>query len=215
MPQRRSPLMMIAIVAGAVVLLVVGGIASRLLFDNNHKDESLTATQTPTLVNDVTPKAGSRGNQNQNEAPPGPTERPSPQSTAPPPENRALKREIEDTLNNWAAAARDHDLDAQMSYYADTLDTYFLRRNVSAAYVRSTRDLAFSRYTKLDVQLGPITVDIDPSGSIATATFDKTYRFEGDKILSGSVRQELTLTNISGRWLITGERDKHVYYVNK
>lgn len=215
-PRKLSPLMVIALIAGASLLLLVGGIASRLLFDSNHKDNSLATTQTPAPTNDVTPTSGQRVTQNQSQPVPRPTERAQPQPTEPLRfENRALKREVEDTLNGWAAAARDHDLDAQMSYYADSLDTYFLRRKVSAAYVRSTRERAFTRYTKMEVQLGPITVEFDPSETIATATFDKTYRFEGDKILSGSVRQEVWLTKISGSWRITGERDMRVYYLNR
>lgn len=215
-PWQFSPSVVIALIAGAAVLLLVGGIASRFVFVNNQNDNSLVTTQTTAATNGVTPTDGPRATQPQSLPTPRQSERASPQPTEPPlVDNRALKREVEDTLNGWAAAARGHDLDAQMSYYADSLDTYFLRRKVSAAYVRSTRELAFSRYYKLDVQLGSITVELDPSETIATATFDKTYRFEGDKILSGSVRQEITLTNFSGRWLITGERDKHVYYTNK
>jgi ketosteroid isomerase-like protein len=214
-PQKRSPLTLIALIAGAAVLLLVGGIASRFLFDNNHKDNNPTTTQTPAPANDVTPTSEQRATQTQSQPLPRPTERALPQPTEPPLlDNRALTREVEDTLNGWAAAARGHDLDAQMSYYADSLDTYFRRQNVSAAYVRSTREAAFTRYTTLDIQLGVISVEFNPSGTIATATFDKTYRFEGDKILSGSVRQVLSLTKIAGRWRITGERDIHVYYTN-
>ncbi len=217
-PQKRSPVMVIGLIAGAAVLLLVGGIASRLLFDNNHKDNSLATTQTqvPATTNDLTPPTGQGAAQTQSQPLPRSTEPPLAQPTQPPLlDNRASKREIEETLNGWAGAAGGHDLDGQMSYYADSLDTYFRRRNVSAGYVRKTKEAAFTRYTTMDVQLGPITVEIDPSGTLATATFDKTYRFEGDGVLSGSVRQEVSLTNISGRWRITGERDTHVYYTNK
>ena len=214
-PPKRKPLTVLALVAGAAVLLLVGGIASRLLFNNKPNDNSLITMETPAPTTAVTPSTLQTATQAQGQ-PPRPAERALPQPTQQPLlEHHALKQEIVDALNGWAAAARDHDLDAQMSYYADSLDTYFARRNVSAGYVRKTREAAFTRYTTLDVQLGPITVEIDPSGTIATATFDKTYRFEGDKILSGSVRQELSLTKISDRWRITGERDMHVYYTNR
>jgi hypothetical protein len=120
-----------------------------------------------------------------------------------------------ETLNGWAAAARGHDLDAQMSYYSGTINPYFLKRNVSSDYVRTTRAVAFSRYYKLDVQLNNINVELDPTGTQATATFDKAYTFEGEKRLSGSVQSMLWLTKYGPRWLITGERDLKVYYVNK
>jgi len=126
----------------------------------------------------------------------------------------AIEREVTATLNGWAAASQAHDLDTHMSYYADILDTYYLRSNVSADFVRADRARAYSRFTKLDIKLSNIEVTPDPSGTRATAVFDKTYNFEGDKYLSGSVRQAIWLKKIGGRWLITGEKDLQVYYVN-
>jgi ketosteroid isomerase-like protein len=127
----------------------------------------------------------------------------------------SVKNEVLVTLNGWAAAARAHDLDAQMSYYADVVDPYFLRHSVSAAGVRANRSVAYTRFAKLDVQLSNIEIAVDQSGTSATAMFDKAYSFEGEKYLSGSVRSMLWLTKSGSRWLISGERDLKVYYVNK
>lgn len=127
----------------------------------------------------------------------------------------SLRREVMQTLDGWAGAARAHDLDAQMTFYSETVDPYFKRRNVSAAEVRANRSLAFTRYYKLDVQLSNIDIVLDPSGVQATTTFDKTFAFEGDKYFSGSVKSMLWLTKFGSRWLITGEKDLKVYYINK
>lgn len=126
-----------------------------------------------------------------------------------------LKQEVFGTLDGWAAASRAHDLDAHMSYYAQTLDTYYKRYNVGVDFVRADRARAYNRYYKLDIQLSNVEITIDPSGERATAVLDKAFSFEGDKYLSGKVREMVWLAKISGRWLITGEKDVQVYYVNR
>jgi len=199
----------IAAIVGGILLLVLGGLGSRLLLsEGNPGANILTATPTPT----GSPKA-----EFANEKPPNRTqEQPAAKHVEPlRTNNQSLKQEVTDALNGWAAAARDHDLDQHMTYYADVLDTYFARHNVGVNYVRSSRTPAFTRYEKLDVQLSNIAVTIDQSGTVATTTFDKTYRFEGEKILSGSVQQAVVLTKISGHWRITSEQDVQVYYTNK
>ena len=197
----------VAAIGGGLLLLILGGVGSRLLL-SGRGGNILTApptpapSNTPALVNKSTPT--SRPDQTL-------PRRPEPDTH----DDNVLKREVVDTLNGWAAAAREHDLEQQMNYYADTLDTYYKQRNVGVAYVRSTREPAFTRYDKLDVRLTNIAVTLDASGTVATAVFDKTYRFEGEKILSGSVQQVIVLTKISERWRITKERDMRVYYTNK
>ncbi|MGA9994565.1 MAG: hypothetical protein WBP93_04075 [Pyrinomonadaceae bacterium] len=216
----RTALIVIAAVFGVVLLLVLGGVGSRLIFSNSTAEKNLSTTQTLDTSNNQVPNT-----QSNIASAPRPTFTPT--TTQTPNATRSesvmvtqvnassLKREAVDTLNGWAAASSAHDLDAHMSYYADTLDTYFGRQAVSASYVRADRARAYARYYKLDVQLSNIAVTLDPSGTAATATFDKTFRFEGDKILSGSVQQMIWLTMIGGRWKITGEKDLRVYYLNK
>jgi hypothetical protein len=104
-----------------------------------------------------------------------------------------------------------------MSYYADTLDVYYNKRNVGAGTVRADRQRAYDTYQTLDISLSNIRITPDATtGERATAVFDKTWSFEGeDKVTSGSVQQELRLAKMDGRWRITGERDLQVYYVNR
>lgn len=129
---------------------------------------------------------------------------------------RNSTREIEAALQGWVGASNAHDLDTHMSYYADTLDIYFSRTHVSSAYVRADRSRAYTRYNNLDVRLSNLSIRTeDTPATHATAVFDKSFRFEGDKVLSGSVQQTVWLTKIGGRWLITGEKDSKVYYLYK
>lgn len=235
-PSSRTALIAVAAVVGAVLLLVLGGIGSHLLFGSNPQEKNpgpttseKGASAAPGLSTTSNQVAATTNNNSTS------TTVPTMNAAAPPVQttnagrsvivsqpaapvqvdNSALKQGVLDTLNGWAAASRAHDLNTHMSYYADTLDTYFGRRGVSASYVRADRARAYTRYNSLDIQLSNIAVTVDPYGTTATAIFDKKYSFAGDKILSGAVQQMVWLTRIAGRWRITGEKDLRVYYVNK
>ncbi|MGB9181710.1 MAG: hypothetical protein WCB68_20940, partial [Pyrinomonadaceae bacterium] len=101
-----------------------------------------------------------------------------------------------------------------MSYYADTLETYYLTTNVSSARVRADRERAFDAYSDIEVELTNIRITPDPTNAErATTTFATTWTFEGDEKYShGSVQQKLWLQKTGGRWLITGEKDLQVYF---
>lgn len=201
----RTPVIIGLVVGGAAFFLLVGVLASRFLFDNTNRAELVNRTG-------VIAESGS------------PVSTPQPVTQLPQkptlsrnvvPNNSTLQDEAVSVLNNWAAAVRAHDLEQHLSYYADTLDVYYRKQNVGISYVRSSRRPAFTRFTTLDVQLANVVVNVDSSGNFATARFDKTYRFEGERTISGSVQQMITLTRINSMWRITGERDLQIYYLNK
>lgn len=144
------------------------------------------------------------------------TPSPTPTPTLAPENVAAIKEQVTATLNGWAASTRARDIDAHMNYYAEQLDTYYNARNVSASRVESDRDRAFSLYDTMDAQLSNLVITPDSSGERATAVFDKSWTFEGEKkYSSGSVQQKIWLTKINGRWQITGEKDLQIHYVNK
>jgi ketosteroid isomerase-like protein len=130
----------------------------------------------------------------------------------PPVDARAVRREVEQALDGWAQSTRDRDLNAHARFYADTLETFYQRQNVPAAQVLADRARAFTRYDELEVEIENVEITPDPTGARVTATFDKKWTFEADdKTSSGSVRQQLTLAKVGGRWLIIGEKDLQVY----
>ena len=196
-------------VLATVLLLGVGGLGVRMLLGTNRESTTNASDDLSAQRNESTSVSQPSRMATPSAIPPTPT------VNIPPASASSLRNEVLVTLNGWAGAARAHDLDAQMSYYADVVDPYFLRHNVSVSSVRANRSVAYTRYSKLDVQLSNIDIAIDQSGTSAIATFDKAYSFEGEKYLSGSVRSMLWLTKNASRWLITGERDLKVYYVNK
>ncbi len=122
----------------------------------------------------------------------------------------AAQREIAALLENWTAATRAHNLDGHMSFYADTLDTYYMKRGASVEQVRADRARAFTRYKTLDVKLSELRITPDASGTHATAIFNKSWDFGGDRHSTGEVKQMMWLTKVGGRWLITGEKDLQV-----
>jgi ketosteroid isomerase-like protein len=138
-----------------------------------------------------------------------------PASTPTPVDTSAIRDQVVTTVNGWASATRARDIDAHMSYYADRLDVYYKASNVSSSRVRADREKAYAVFSSLDVRLTNIKVTPDPAGQRASAIFDKTWNFTGEKYSSGSVQQMMWFEKTGGRWLITGEKELQVYYVNR
>ncbi|MBA3767492.1 MAG: hypothetical protein H0W99_10980 [Acidobacteria bacterium] len=195
-------------IAATVLVLALGGLGAWLLFggkqDNGSGNVRVDRDRTTGTQTSGSPTA----------TPAAQTPSPSP---APSPVNMtALRKEVTDTLNGWAQSSMERDIDTHMSYYADTLDIYYTKTNVSASVVRADRRRAYDTYSKLDIELSNILITPDPAGRLANAILDKTWSFENDeKSNSGSVQQEIRLAKKDGRWLIIGEKDVQVYYVNK
>lgn len=122
----------------------------------------------------------------------------------------AVKKEINDFLQSWAASFANHDLDAHMSSYAETLDIYNDGTNVNAGHVRAERLRELEEYSNISLELSSIRITLD-SGSRAIAIFDKTWGFYGNKRYTGSARQEVWLAKSNGRWRITGEKTLQIY----
>jgi ketosteroid isomerase-like protein len=126
-----------------------------------------------------------------------------------------VRAEVSSVISSWAAAARAHDLNAQMEFYADTVSPYYKASSYSVSKIRAERQRVYALYDTLDVDITNIKISPDSSGEKAIAVFDKTWTFEGDeKFSSGSVQQQLWFTKVGTRWLITGEKDLKVYYIN-
>jgi hypothetical protein len=127
----------------------------------------------------------------------------------------AVQREVGTALNSWAASTTGKNLFEHMRFYAETLETYYLKQNVPVQQVHNDRARAFTRYDDMEVYLNNVEIKPDPSGTRATAVFDKTWDFEADdKHSTGSVRQQLTFARVGDRWLIVGEKDLQVHYQN-
>jgi hypothetical protein len=111
-------------------------------------------------------------------------------------------------LQEWIAKVREHDLNGHMACYADILEPFYKKRARSSSEVWAEVAPAFSRYSTLDIYLSDVNVNVDSSGTHATATFVKTWNFQGEKNFSGVVRQLVWLIKREGRWLISGIKEQ-------
>jgi ketosteroid isomerase-like protein len=201
-------------VIATLILIALGGVGAWFIFKS---DKPANSNRTETNQSQNGQSTGPNNNLNGSSSPQANT---SPSTGASPAitpvDTSAVREQVTAVLNGWTSASRAHDLEGHMSHYADTLDTYYNASNVSASRVRADRARAYALYTTLDIELSNVKVTSDPSGNTASAVFDKTWTFEGsEKYSSGSVHQKIWLTKIGGRWLITGEKDLQVYYVNR
>ena len=165
--------------------------------NNNKQSVNITNTNKLTNVNTVS------------------TPTPTPKPTLNPAAESAAKSDVADVIGSWKSASENLDLNAHMSYYADTVD-YYKGGNVSASKVRADKQKAYNMYNNVSVDISNVKTTIDPSGEKATAIFDKEWLFENsEKTNSGKVQQQLQLAKIGGKWRITSEKDLKIYYVNK
>ncbi len=210
-PKSQSSGLVIALtVTVAILLLALGGIGAWALLKDKRADETDGGRPRREQGN-----ISSQKNSNTRTASNVPVTPSATPTAATPIDTVAIQEQVTATLNRWAAASMARDLDAHMSYYADTLDVYYSKSGVSASQVRADRARAYEVYSTLDIRLTNLKVAVERSGERASATFDKTWNFEGSKYSSGSVQQKIWLAKRDGRWLITGEKDLQVYYVNK
>jgi ketosteroid isomerase-like protein len=128
-------------------------------------------------------------------------------------DTKQIKEEVSESVNNWKAHSESGDLDAYMNSYADTVD-YYKKSGASRSFVRADKQRAFTKFDAINVSLSNVSITPDASGERATAVFDKEWSFSGaEGGSSGKVRQQLSLKKVGGKWLITGEKDVKVYYL--
>jgi hypothetical protein len=210
-PRSNAVVMGLSVIV-AMLLITVGGLITWIMM----RDKGQTETRVPnTNSSQSDSRQGNNTNAraNSNTAPtanPSPTPQPSPVDVA------AARAEVQAALNGWAETVRQGNLDEHIKYYADVLDVYYNATNVNRTRVREDRSAAFSKYSSMDMQIAKVTIEIDPTGTRATATFDKTFDFRNDeKSYNGSGLNRFWFAKAGGRWRITGEKELKNYYVNK
>jgi len=204
-PRANNSRTLMIVLAIAIVALVTAGLGIWLNFLKKTDSSDVNGKQ----ISKETP--GSSSSATTNSTPNTTPKKSSPQINPPIQTNiPAAKDEVAQTLNDWTDALRAHDLNAHMNYFADTLEIYHNRRNVSVNTVRADLNRAFSRYAKLNMQLSNVNISIDSTGESAFVNLQKNWNFENyaeTKNFSGSVQQTLWLRKFGNRWLITGMKD--------
>jgi len=196
---------------GTLLLLGIGGAAAWMYFKNNR-------TEVAVNVNTAQQNRQTNANtaiQNVNVATPSPTPSPTPQPTLKPEAAKAVTNDVKNVVDEWKDTTENLDLDSHISQYADTVD-YYKAGRVNISKVRDDRARAFAAYDIININIDNVKVTPDASGEKATVILDKEWNFEGaEKFSSGKVQQQLTLAKTNGKWLITGEKDLKIYYVNQ
>ncbi len=222
-PEKSNTALTVALTALATLLVIGAGIAAALYISRGGGNKTEVVQTTNSKANVVVSNV-SNANQIANENKPAnvnlaanmtPTATPTPKPTLKPKEVENIKSEVGNVIGNWTDASENHDLDAHLSNYADTVD-YYKAGKVSAGRVREDKQNAFEAYNNINFNIDNMKITPDETGEKATAVFDKEWTFEGDeKNSSGKVQQQLQLAKIGGKWRITGEKDLKVYYTSK
>jgi hypothetical protein len=214
----------LVILLGLLLLLVIGGIGGVGIWmylnpggttgQNNPNNNLQNSNPSNTNVS----KTNSTDNSNVNSATPTPT--PTPKPTLKPAEIDAAKKEAESVVYGWKTAAENHNLETNLSNYADTVD-YYKGGKINKSKLKTSKEPAYKKYDTIDIEISNMKVSVDPTGEKATVTFDKTWDFSGiDKngnevFNSGSVQQQLIMNRINGKWKIVSEKDLKIHYVDK
>jgi ketosteroid isomerase-like protein len=119
--------------------------------------------------------------------------------------------ELRAALGEWVAATNARDVGRQMTFYAPTLDAYYLSRNAPREAVRAEKARVFGRADSVDVEASAPDIRLSGDGRTAVMRFRKRYRISGAAVeRSGEVLQELRWRRTPGGWKIVGERDLRV-----
>lgn len=125
-----------------------------------------------------------------------------------------IKTEIAEKIRAWVNSGASRDINSTMAYYADTVD-YYRKPGSSKSLVRNDKQNYYNKFQTASVSTSNLVVMPSFDGNSAEALFDKNWTYDGNSNFSGKVRQQLLFRRIGNMWLIVGERDIKVYYVNK
>jgi ketosteroid isomerase-like protein len=135
-------------------------------------------------------------------------------SSIPTVNNEQLSNEVTERIYLWKKLSESRDVNAYMNMYAETVD-YYQKSGANKNFIRNDKQRAFSKFDSVKINIGNINITSDSSGENATALIDKEWVFQGESYLAGKVRQQIRFRKINGEWLINGEKDLKVFYLNK
>jgi hypothetical protein len=123
----------------------------------------------------------------------------------------ADRRALTAALDEWLAATRRGDIEAQMQFYPARVPVYYTWRDVPRAAVREEKMKVFGEATRLEIATDPPVLELTDGGRGAVTRFRKRYVIEGPTIRRrGEVIQELRWSRLPDGWRITAERDAEV-----
>ncbi len=128
-------------------------------------------------------------------------------------DKQRISREIANEVASWKDQTESGNIEGLMLKYAPAVD-YYRRRAASPQFIRNDKIRAYRMFYAIAITISDLKVAVGASGETASAVFDKEWVFEGKHRSTGKVQQQLQFKRIGGQWLIIGERDMKVYYLN-
>ena len=131
-----------------------------------------------------------------------------------PEQDAQVKKELTDFMQSWTRTNEEKDSDAHLAHYANTLEVYYGESGKDKNHVLADRLRAWQRYDSIQIQIDNLKITPESTES-ASVVFDKSWTMKNaQKTSTGSVQQEIHVTKTSGKWLIDGEKDVKVYFIN-
>jgi hypothetical protein len=129
-------------------------------------------------------------------------------------QQNSIKKEVTELLEAWRKSIEKRDAEANVKFYTNTLETYYKESGIDRNHVRADRQRAIDRYESLLLHIDKLKVTPETPDT-ASAVFDKSWTFKNPvKTSTGSVQQEMFFIKQNGKWLINGERDAKVHFIN-
>lgn len=128
-----------------------------------------------------------------------------------PEEDDDTRAVLNDALDEWIAATNAGDIRSQMNFYGQTVNAFYLSRNVPREAVRNEKSRVFGHADVIDIRAASPDIRVNPDGRTATMRFRKKYAIEGGgEDRRGEVLQELRWRRTDDGWKIVSERDLRV-----
>jgi ketosteroid isomerase-like protein len=120
---------------------------------------------------------------------------------------------LQAAFDEWIAATNARDIQRHMDFYNQTVNAFYLTRNVPREAVRAEKSRVFGRAGLIDIRAAAPGIHLSPDGRTATMLFRKKYAIEGGgEDRRGEVLQELRWRRTAGGWKIVSERDLRVIH---
>jgi hypothetical protein len=120
------------------------------------------------------------------------------------------RRELLTITFEWLDATAARDFSAQSRFYPETMEAFYLWRDVPKSAVLAEKRLVFEQARTIRISIEPPQILVDDSAHSARMYFRKTYVITGRVNRQGEVLQELRWVKNDDGWKIVSERDLRV-----
>lgn len=127
------------------------------------------------------------------------------------PQDGSVQTTLRGAFDEWIAATNARDIQRQMAFYNQTVNAFYLTRNVPREAVRAEKSRVFSHAGSIDIRAAAPEIQVSSDGRTATMRFHKKYAIQGGgEDRRGEVLQELRWVRTDEGWKIVSERDLRV-----